>query len=102
MPRIKDMLESFAEYSNEIKKDINLSYEAKRRSYGAKVLITMEKHEQKCVIIETFLRIKSVGQLKLLENTISSLKDCIEDYILDLEPVRSDDSDSDLIIIDQI
>ena len=98
MPRIKDMLESFAEYSNEFKKDIHLS----RRFYGAKVLITMEKREQKCVIIETFLRIKSVGQLKLLENTISSLKDCIEDYILDLEPVRSDDSDSDLIIIDQI
>ena len=45
---------------------------------------------------------KVSGSTETVENTISSLKDCIEDYILDLEPVRSDDSDSDLIIIDQI
>ena len=99
MTQIKTMLESFVEYTNDFKRDIHVSYEAKKRPYGAKVLITIETCEEKCLIIESLMKIKTFGQLKILENTLSSFKDCIEDYHLDMSPPPTDGSDSDLKMI---
>ena len=97
MTEIKEMLDLFMEYTNDFKKHIDAKYEAKRKEYGAKILVTLQSREENCLIIQSLMKIKSHTQLKLLKHTISCFKHCIDDYLLGLS--RTGHSDSDAIVI---
>ena len=98
---LRKLLEDFAESCYQFKHDISVVYEAKKRLYGVKLLVTLESirnGRNGDLIMKTLLKIRTVGQLPMLEHIISALNDCIKTYLLDISPPTTD-SDTDSVII---
>ena len=95
---VKNLLENFAESCNQYNNNISLVFEAKKRPYRVKLLVTVEgirNGRDADLIMQIFLKIRTVGQLPMVEHAIS-----IETYLLDISPPTTDSDTDSVIIVD--
>ena len=103
MDVVKNLLENFAKSCDQYNNKISVVFEAKKRPYGVKLLVTVEgirNGRDADLIMQIFLKIRTVGQLPMVEHAISALNDSIETYLLDISPPTTDSETDSVIIVD--
>ena len=89
-------LEEFVEATKPFKNFVRVKFYAKRRNYGLKLYIVLWNAKNNSTIINTFIKVRSVGQLKILRCTLKSIKASITHYMND---ICETDSDTDIVNI---
>ena len=84
------LLEKFIQKTNSFKHFVCVKYYAKRRDYGFKLFIVVCNSETNGTITNTFMKIRTPGQLRILRCTLKSIKASIRHYICDISNHGSD------------
>ena len=84
------LLEKFIQETNSFKHFVHVKYYAKRRDYGFKLFIVVHNSETNGTITNTFMKIRTPGQLRILRCTLKSIKASIRHYICDISNHSSD------------
>ena len=83
-------LQQFVESTKAFKNFVRVKFYAKRQDYGLKLYIVVWDAKNNSTIINTFMKVRSVGQLRILRCTLKSIKSSITHYMNDICEAESD------------
>ena len=77
-------LQQFVESTKAFKNVVCVKLYAKRQDYGLKLYIVVRDAKNNSTIINTFMKVCSAGQLRILRCTLKSIKSSITHYMNDI------------------
>ena len=91
-----DLLETFIKETKPFKRYVRIKFYTKRRDYGLKLYVVVCSAATNSTIINTFMKLHSSGQLRILQCTLKSIKASILHYIND---ICQPDSDTEVVTL---
>ena len=93
----RNLLENFVEATKPFKRFVRVKFFGKRKDYGLKLYIVICSATTNSTIINTFMKLRSRGQLRILRCTLKGIQASISHYINDICP---QDSDTEIVTIE--
>ena len=84
-----DELETFIDSLDDVKNSVYIAYHAKRRYYGAKVLVTVRNRSSYSTVLHVVSKIRSESDIPMFCALLQGIKDAVYKYV---ESTRHSDS----------
>ena len=91
------LLQDFIENTQQCKNILSVKFYLKQRYYGVKVYVVIRDRNINLTVLNIFMRIRSLAQVRLLRCSLKSARSCIHHYIND---VGAHDSDIEAMVVD--
>ena len=81
LKRVGDELEEFISCMNEVKHRVYVVFHAKRRPYGAKVVVVIRNRSCYSTIIYSLTKIRSLNEIFMLRVFLDGMKNAVYKYL---------------------
>ena len=81
LKRVGDELEEFISCMNEVKHRLYVVFYAKRRPYGAKVVVVIRNRSCYSTIIYSLMKIRSLNELLMFRVLLDGMKNAVYKYL---------------------